>query len=249
MEAVQTMQENTPTASRTIRIGEGDINISVSDYDVSTSESGKRFMIFKSIESAMTAFQELRAAEIRTSYVTYSLFVKCNEELTDEMLRDHVLEVSPTSNITYLRIDSNMHTGKLVVDMLSDYQAVKASSGEVVRFFHFDPKRVKPRFQNQGRSENSRDFRSNDQSDFRNYQGGGGSSGSSSGPRPNRDFSQGGRGGGGRGRGFVQGASARGGRGGRGAQGASARGPPARGPPPPRDRVPPTPRMSSVNDV
>jgi len=237
MEAVQTMQENTPTASRTIRIGEGDINISVSDYDVSTSESGKRFMIFKSIESAMTAFQELRAAEIRTSYVTYSLFVKCNEELTDEMLRDHVLEVSPTSNITYLRIDSNMHTGKLVVDMLADYQAVKASSGEVVRFFHFDPKRVKPRFQSQGRSDNSRDFRSNDQTDFRNYQGGG-SGGSSSGPRPNRDFSQGGRGGGGggRGRGFVQG---RGGQGGRGGS----------GPPPPRDRVPSTPRMSSVNDV
>lgn len=141
---MEQVQETTVTPSRTIRlISETVPTLSVT-YNVTEAGGNKRFLTFNSIENAVQAFNELRE-NLRPSYVTYSLFAKSQNELTTEMLRNHVLGLIPTANITYLRVDDNLHTGKVVVDNLEDYQNIKSSTNESYRFFHFDPKRVRGR--------------------------------------------------------------------------------------------------------
>jgi hypothetical protein len=149
MEQQQRQSNNTPTPSRTIRVNQqGDYNTSV-PHVLSQAENGRQFLVFTTIDEAVRAFTELCDNNIRVSYLTYSLFVKSQNVLTEKILRSRVLEYVPNANILYLRVDSNTHTGKVVVDLLSDYHTVKSSTSEDLRFFHFDPKRVKSR-----RSEN-----------------------------------------------------------------------------------------------
>jgi hypothetical protein len=135
---------NTPTPSRTIRITHnGDYTVSV-NHGVTQADNGRRFLTFTTIDEAVTAFGELRAADIKSSYLTYALFVKSQAELTEESLKEEVLKLVADANVTYLRVDGNLHTGKVVVDVLADYQTIKSSSSDDLRFFHFDPKRVRP---------------------------------------------------------------------------------------------------------
>ena len=143
MQQQEEVVTNTPTPSRTIRIThDGDYTVSV-NHGVTKAENGRSFLTFTTVDEAMTAFAELRAADVRSSYLTYSLFVKSQSELTEDSLRTEVLALVPSARVTYLRVDDNTHTGKVVVDLLEDYQTVKGSSSETLRFFHFDPKRVK----------------------------------------------------------------------------------------------------------
>lgn len=143
MQQQEEVVTNTPTPSRTIRIThDGDYTVSV-NHGVTKTEHGRSFLTFTTLEDAITAFGELRAAEVRSSYLTYSLFVKSQAELTEDTLRTQVLAIVPSANVTYLRVDDNTHTGKVVVDLLEDYQTVKGTTSETLRFFHFDPKRVR----------------------------------------------------------------------------------------------------------
>ena len=143
MQQQEEVVTNTPTPSRTIRIThDGDYTVSV-NHGVTKTEHGRSFLTFTTLEDAITAFGELRAAEVRSSYLTYSLFVKSQAELTEDTLRTQVLAIVPSANVTYLRVDDNTHTGKVVVDLLEDYQTVKGTASETLRFFHFDPKRVR----------------------------------------------------------------------------------------------------------
>ena len=143
MQQSEEVVTNTPTPSRTIRIThDGDYTVSV-NHGVTKTEHGRSFLTFTTLEDAITAFGELRAAEVRSSYLTYSLFVKSQTELTEDTLRTQVLAIVPSANVTYLRVDDNTHTGKVVVDILEDYQTVKGTANETLRFFHFDPKRVR----------------------------------------------------------------------------------------------------------
>jgi hypothetical protein len=170
MEQVQETVTNTPTPSRTIRVTHnGDYNVSI-NHGVTQAENGRRFLTFSTIDEAITAYTELRAAEVKASYLTYSLFVKSQEELTEDSLRKQVLELVPNVNVTYLRVDENKHTGKVVVDLLVDYQMIKSSSNDNLRFFHFDPKRVRPRRDNES-SLNQNSRRYND-SGYQRVQGG-----------------------------------------------------------------------------
>ncbi len=147
MEPVQETVTNAPTPSRTIRVThEGDYNVSV-NHGVTQAENGRRFLVFASIEDAMQAYQELKDSSVKASYLTYSLFVKSQAELTNETLNEQVLALVPAAHVTYSRVDDNLHTGKVVVDLLTDYQSIKAASTDSLRFFHFDPKRVRPRGQ------------------------------------------------------------------------------------------------------
>jgi len=156
MQQQEEVVTNTPTPSRTIRIThDGDYTVSV-NHGVTKAENGRSFLTFSTLDEAMTAFAELRAAEVRSSYLTYSLFVKSQAELTEDSLRTEVLALVPSAHVTYLRVDDNTHTGKVVVDILEDYQTIKGSSSETLRFFHFDPKRV--------RSQGSRPPREGDSS-------------------------------------------------------------------------------------
>lgn len=144
MEPVQETVTNAPTPSRTIRVThEGDYNVSV-NHGVTQAENGRRFLVFASIDDAMKAYQELKDSSVKASYLTYSLFVKSQAELTEETLNSQVSALVPEAHVTYSRVDDNLHTGKVVVDLLTDYQTIKAASTDNLRFFHFDPKRVRP---------------------------------------------------------------------------------------------------------
>ena len=152
MQQQEEVVSNTPTPSRTIRIThDGDYTVSV-NHGVTKAENGRSFLTFSTVDEAITAFGELRAADVRSSYLTYSLFVKSQAELTEESLKTQVLAIVPSAHVTYLRVDDNTHTGKVVVDLLEDYQTVKGSSSETLRFFHFDPKRVRSRPPREGDS-------------------------------------------------------------------------------------------------
>ena len=136
---------NTPTPSRTIRLNSnGDYNVSV-NHGVTQAENGRRFLTFSNVDDAIVAYSELKDSDIKASFLTYSLFVKSQDELTQEVLKTQVLKLVPDVNVTYLRVDDNKHTGKIVVDLLTNYQVIKSASDDNFRFFHFDPKRVRPR--------------------------------------------------------------------------------------------------------
>jgi len=184
-----TITTTAPTVSRTIRLGEGDYNISI-NHGVSTSDTGRRFLTFTTTDEAHTAFDELRAAGIKSSYISYSLFVKSQPELVEDTLKASVVALVPDANVTYVRVDDNKHTGKVVVDLLGDYQSIKSSSGTDLRFFHFDPKRIRndtrtPRTD----GPDTRPPRTFGQGGRGRGRGGGQDS------RPPRTFGQGGRGG------------------------------------------------------
>ena len=175
MQQQEEVVTNTPTPSRTIRIThDGDYTVSV-NHGVTKAENGRSFLTFSTLDDAITAFGELRAADVRSSYLTYSLFVKSQAELTEDSLKEQVLAIVPSANVTYLRVDDNTHTGKVVVDILEDYQTVKVTGSETLRFFHFDPKRVRSQGSRAPREGDSsprtprvqRDFRPRDQGDQR----------------------------------------------------------------------------------
>jgi len=144
---------NAPTPSRTIRVThEGDYSMSI-NHGVTQAENGRRFLVFASIDDAVQAYQELKDGNVRASYLTYSLFVKSQEEMTVETLNSQVSSLVPEVHVTYSRVDDNLHTGKVVVDLLTDYQTIKAASTDNLRFFHFDPKRVRPARQTSGQGD------------------------------------------------------------------------------------------------
>jgi hypothetical protein len=204
MEPVQETVTNIPTPSRTIRVTHnGDYTVSI-NHGVTQAENGRRFLTFSTIDEAVIAYTELRAAEVKASYLTYSLFVKSQEEHSEDTLKAQVLGLVPNANVTYLRVDENKHTGKVVVDLLTDYQMIKSSSGDSLRFFHFDPKRVRPRRDNESSGvqrvpryqrdqgdQSSRPRRDND-SGYQRVQGGRGGQGRQGGRGEQRV--QGGRG-------------------------------------------------------
>jgi hypothetical protein len=145
MENEQLAVTNVPTPSRTIRVThEGDYNVTV-NHGVTQADNGRRFLVFATVEEAVQAYDELKAENVKASYLTYSLFVKSQSELDQDSLKTQVLALVSSANITYLRVDDNLHTGKVVVDLLTDYQTLKAGSTDTLRFFHFDPKRVRPK--------------------------------------------------------------------------------------------------------
>ena len=130
-----------PTVSRTIKCDQGDYTVSV-QHTVFNTENGKSFLTFSTVADAAETFTNLRAAGVRCYYLSYSLFVKTQNDLTEDSLRAATFALVPDANLTYMRVDTNGHTGKVVVDLLPDYQTLKSSMGGEYRFFHFDPKRV-----------------------------------------------------------------------------------------------------------
>jgi hypothetical protein len=178
----QVEEKNSPIVSRTIRTDKTDYVLDI-EHTLFQAENYKQFLTFKTVSDADLAFQKLKEANVRSLFLTYSLFVKSQNELTEEDLRTFVLNIAPTANITYIRINSNLHTGKLVVDILSDYQLIKKSSTDDLKFFHFDPKRVKTnRTNNNFSGSEKRSVRRDSESSFsRGGSGRGGSGRNSSG--------------------------------------------------------------------
>jgi hypothetical protein len=77
----------------------------------------------------------------------YSLFVKFSTELSSgdvEKLNDTIYSIVPDSEISYSRVDSNGHTGKVVVDRFEDYNTLRAYSGEFT-FYKFNRTKAQTR--------------------------------------------------------------------------------------------------------
>ena len=77
----------------------------------------------------------------------YSLFVKFSNELKTEdveKLNEKIYALTPDAEISYSRVDSNGHTGKVVVDRFEDYNTLRASSGDMT-FFKFNRTKAQTR--------------------------------------------------------------------------------------------------------
>lgn len=84
----------------------------------------------------------------------YSLFVKFSNELKTgdvEKLNEKIYAITPDAEISYSRVDSNGHTGKIVVDRFEDYNTLRASSGDMT-FFKFNRTKAQTRGGAQPRS-------------------------------------------------------------------------------------------------
>jgi len=77
----------------------------------------------------------------------YSLFVKFNDELKStetSKLNDRVLALVPNAVVSYSRVDSNGHTGKVVVDRFDDYNTLRSATGDTT-FYKFNRTKAQAR--------------------------------------------------------------------------------------------------------
>lgn len=142
-----TQTSNVVVNSRTISI-KGDFDLAIlGDYEelvtVTTSETGKTYIECKDIEDAQIIYDVFKENELNPRVVSYSLFFRSPDELTEAEAQT-IFAGMTSANITYMRVDENGHTGKLVVDTLDDYKELKAFDGDDdsvgIKFYHFDPR-------------------------------------------------------------------------------------------------------------
>ena len=109
----------------------------------SSSETGKTFFECNTIATAQTLYDALRKNDLNPRVVTYSLFFKSPDQLTHDEAHE-IFTGMTSSNITYMRVDKNGYTGKLVVDVLQDYINLKSFDGDDdsvgIKFYRFKPK-------------------------------------------------------------------------------------------------------------
>ena len=112
---------------------------------ITTTENNRVFIECTSLDDAKAVNQVLTDANLNPYNVSYSLFYKAGYELeSEEAVREAFVAICPTANITYMRLDPNSTTGKLVVDTLDDYQTFKAKNDDEefgIKFFHFNGRR------------------------------------------------------------------------------------------------------------
>jgi len=127
------------------------------DYEptvkVTVVQSGKVFIECESIADAAVLFETFKENELRPRVISYSLFFRSKDELTVDEATS-IFSSMTDANIMYIRVDKNNHTGKLVVDTLSDYQAFKSFEDETLQFYHFDFKSKKTRYEARRNREN-----------------------------------------------------------------------------------------------
>lgn len=111
---------------------------------ITKTQSGRTYIESPSIDMSERIYHLLKENDCKVKIDTYALFFRSSDSLTveeAEAMFNDMLDI----NIVYLRVDSNTHTGKLVVDTYGDYQALKDFKDEdedeqVIQFYHFDPK-------------------------------------------------------------------------------------------------------------
>lgn len=108
---------------------------------LTTLDNGKVFIESDSVELSKEIYDILTNAGNKVKIVSYSLFFRFSDEVTETEARDIFMTMN-SCNITFLRVDTNKHTGKLVVDTWDDYKSFKdfEDEEESIRFFHFDTK-------------------------------------------------------------------------------------------------------------
>jgi hypothetical protein len=111
----------------------------VSSVNVFISPNGRAFVECANIEDAQVLFETFRENDLKPRVSNYSLFFRSTEAVTYQEARI-IFEGLTNANIMYMRVDDNNHTGKLVVDSLEEYQALKAYEDNTMQFYHFNPK-------------------------------------------------------------------------------------------------------------
>jgi len=87
----------------------------------------------------------------------YSLFAKFSNELKSEdinKLNDKVKEIAPKVVVSYSRIDSNGHTGKVVIDRFDDYNLLRTFEGDYT-FYKFNRSKAQTRTSNDVQENNN----------------------------------------------------------------------------------------------
>ena len=140
------VEKPAPTPSRTLRVAQSAYDEKKYDYK-STLNGNVYFLTFDAISDAVQAYEKLREDKVPVRYHVYSLFVKFDETLTTEKLSELVNETlkDVEKNVTYTRVDTSNHTGKVVVDRLEDCKILLAHRDTTslrLRFYRFDPKKA-----------------------------------------------------------------------------------------------------------
>ena len=163
--------------SRTIRCNDSATDISFLDDHikdnnvvVTQSNNDRRFIQCTTTDIAEQVYTTLLTSE-KPSYITYSLFFKNVEQLSQDTYTDVFMgndgivnSICPGARVTYHRLDNNGFTGKLVVDVLSDYMKFKNYEVENdIKFYHFDSNRNRNR-RTRTKSTDSVELKASDQS-------------------------------------------------------------------------------------
>jgi len=148
METTEAKQQ--PTPSRTLRIPTSSYDTTKYTYP-NVQNGNVYFLTFDTIDEATNAYNTLKEDKLPVRYHVYSLFTKFDEKMSKEELESKVKSVLGDSNysITYIRIDNRdvtaSHTGKVVIDKLSDCKTLltfKDTESTHLRFYRFDPKKA-----------------------------------------------------------------------------------------------------------
>lgn len=134
------MSINKQIPSRTIKSDNS--NVLEGTFKETIANNNQKFLFFETLEEAEKSYNILKSNNIRCKYVKYSLFIKSSLEITLDKARELILKLVPTTNISYLRVDNNKHTGKVEIDSFEDYLTLKSSELET-KFFHFDSNRIR----------------------------------------------------------------------------------------------------------
>jgi hypothetical protein len=129
--------------SRTIRLYNADATSLLTDYDVTItkSDNGRAFIQCNNVDESQKVSDLFFTNNEYHNAVTYSLFFKSNTEFTDEESAKNAFLALCDTNITYMRLNTDLFSGKLVVDTLQDYNTFKSQNdndGAPVKFYHFN---------------------------------------------------------------------------------------------------------------
>lgn len=164
METAEAKQQ--PTPSRTLRIPTSSYDTSKYSYQ-NVQNGNVYFLTFDTIDEAVNAYNTLKEDKLPVRYHVYSLFTKFDQEMTKEELENKVKSILGDTNysITYVRVDNRevsvSHTGKVVIDKLSDCKnllSFKDTEANHLRFYRFDPKKAIKRTFNAPKDEQRKPY-------------------------------------------------------------------------------------------
>jgi len=109
---------------------------------ITKSEKGTTFFECSDITISQSVFDLLTKNEHHVSIVSYDLFFRSSDTTTENDAKDIFKSMCNEINIMYLRVDSNEHTGKLVVDTFSNYNFFRRYTDveKTLMFFSFKTK-------------------------------------------------------------------------------------------------------------
>lgn len=144
LEQVMSTETERVILSRTIRVNEEFDTGLISDYvtTVTKTDTGRSFVQCETVDDARAVYRILADKELKPISISYSLFFKSNDHFETEEDALNTLTQIHDCNVTYFRLNTDGHTGKLVVDTLDDYNVYKHYEVDnAPKFYHFNTNR------------------------------------------------------------------------------------------------------------